>query len=103
MNYFHSVTYVKSLTSHKNRLDPGGSHVSASFRFESKFVSKFESEVKKDTHIRTKLNKNENESENKTKAGEPARGARSAPTWGASPVSFLFSHSFSFSLSLVLI
>ena len=66
---FNKVPYL-----HKNRPDPSGSYVSASFRFESKFESKVESEVKKDTHIRTKLNENENESENKNESGGTCKG-----------------------------
>ena len=73
---------VKSLTSHKNRPDPSGSYVSASFRFESKFESKVESEVKKDTHIRTKLNENENESENKNESGGTCEGGAKRPHVG---------------------
>ena len=71
---------VKSLTSHKNRPDPSGSYVSASFRFESKFESKVESEVKKDTHIRTKLN--ENESENENESGGTCEGGAKRPHVG---------------------
>ena len=71
---------LKSLTSHKNRLDPSGSYVSASFRFESKFESKVESEVKKDTHIRTKLN--ENECENKNESGGTCEGGAKRPHVG---------------------
>ena len=72
---FKSLT---RLTSHKNRPDPSGSYVSASFRFESKF----ESEVKKETHIRTKLNKNENECENKNESGGTCEGGAKRPHVG---------------------
>ena len=80
---------LKPLTSHKNRPDPSGSYVSASFRFESKVESK----VKKDTHIRTKLNENENESENKNETGEATYvGALRAPFAGSPVVVFVSFH-----------